>query len=314
VVGPDEFHTAYPDSKEPGLNNNAYTNLMASWVIKSTLDVLNRLSEKRIIELLEKTGIKKEDVSKWKDISQKMYIPFHDGDIISQFEGYEKLKEIDWDKYRLEYGNIQRLDRILKAENDSPNNYKVGKQADVLMLFYLFSAEALKEMFEYLGYSFDPHTIIPENIKYYTHRSSFGSSLSRLVYSWVLARQDRDASWTYFLEALKSDFEDIQGGTTPEGIHLGAMSGTVDMMQRCYTGIEIRDDVLWINPMLPKELSGINMRIRYRGNWLQMQINPRNLVIELATKRDAEIVIGFYSKIYKLKSGQKIKFDIPLHT
>ena len=37
----------------------------------------------------------------------------------------------------------QDLDRILEAEGDSTNNYKVSKQADVLMLFYLFSAESL---------------------------------------------------------------------------------------------------------------------------------------------------------------------------
>ncbi|MCA1795195.1 MAG: hypothetical protein LC660_15240, partial [Desulfobacteraceae bacterium] len=46
---------------------------------------------------------------------------------------------MDWDKYREKYPNIQRMDRILEAEGDSPNNYKITKQADVLMLFYLFS-------------------------------------------------------------------------------------------------------------------------------------------------------------------------------
>jgi hypothetical protein len=35
----------------------------------------------------------------------------------------------------MRYGNIQRLDLILEAENDSANRYKVSKQADVLMLF-----------------------------------------------------------------------------------------------------------------------------------------------------------------------------------
>jgi len=44
---------------------------------------------------------------------------------------------------------------------------------------------------------------------------------------------------------------DIQGGTTPEGIHLGAMAGTVDQIQRCYTGIVTRSDMLLLNPCLP---------------------------------------------------------------
>src|SRR5438067_13052 len=51
---------------------------------------------------------------------------------------YEELEELDWDAYRERYGNIQRLDRILHAEGDDPNRYKLSKQADVAMLFYLF--------------------------------------------------------------------------------------------------------------------------------------------------------------------------------
>src|SRR5690606_20122678 len=37
VVGPDEYHTAYPDSDKPGLNNNAYTNVMAAWVLQKAI-------------------------------------------------------------------------------------------------------------------------------------------------------------------------------------------------------------------------------------------------------------------------------------
>jgi trehalose/maltose hydrolase-like predicted phosphorylase len=59
------------------------------------------------------------------DMSRKMFVPFHGDGIISQFEGYENLEELDWDAYREKYGNIQRLDRILKAEGDTPDRYKL---------------------------------------------------------------------------------------------------------------------------------------------------------------------------------------------
>jgi trehalose/maltose hydrolase-like predicted phosphorylase len=42
-----------------------------------------------------------------------MVVPFHDGGIISQFERYEKLCELDWKDYRARYDNIQHLDLIL---------------------------------------------------------------------------------------------------------------------------------------------------------------------------------------------------------
>ena len=117
-------------------------------------------------------------------------MPFHDDGIISQFEGYDALRELDWEDYRVRYGNIQRLDLILEAENDSPNRYKLSKQADVLMLFYLFSAEELEELFRRLDYPFVYDTI-PKNVTYYAARSSHGSTLCRVVHAWVLARSDR---------------------------------------------------------------------------------------------------------------------------
>jgi trehalose/maltose hydrolase-like predicted phosphorylase len=92
------------------------------------------------------------------------------------------------------------------------------------MLFYLLSADELRELFDRLGYPFDPPTDIPRNIEYYLERTSHGSTLSRVVHSWILARTERRRSWDLFLEALESDVGDIQGGTTPEGIHLGAMA------------------------------------------------------------------------------------------
>ena len=79
-------------------------------------------------------------------------------------------------------------------------------------------------------------------------------------------------SWALFKEALQSDISDIQGGTTAEGIHLGAMAGTVDLIQRCYTGIELRDDELWFNPVLPEELSRLTFQLRHRRHALHVDL------------------------------------------
>ena len=69
-----------------------------------------------------------------------------------------------------------------------------------------------------------------------------------------LARSDRPMSWELLRGALNADITDIQGGTTPEGIHLGAMAGTVDLVQRCLTGIETRGNILHFDPVLPQRL------------------------------------------------------------
>ena len=80
----------------------------------------------------------------------------------------------------------------------------------------------------------------------------------------MLARADRRKAWDYFLQALESDIADAQGGTTGEGIHLGAMAGTVDLLERGFTGLETRGDVLGFDPYLPDALRRMRFRLRYR--------------------------------------------------
>jgi trehalose/maltose hydrolase-like predicted phosphorylase len=309
VMGPDEFHTQYPDCEKPGLNNNAYTNVMAVWVLHRASQVLTLLDEKRRKELTEILNIDDEELVRWDQISRRMYIPFHDDDIISQFEGYGDLKEFDWDGYNEKYGDIQRLDRILESEDLDVNQFKASKQADVLMLFYLFSSEMLETLFQHMGYSFDPD-LIPRNISYYLERTSHGSTLSRIVHSWVLGRSDRESAWRLFKEALHSDIDDIQGGTTPEGIHLGAMAGTVDLIQRMHTGIEMREDVLWFNPLLPNELSSIRLRIRYHCHWLSVHLNHETLTVKFDRGGSKAVLIGFRDDVCEMKQGEEKVFKL----
>ena len=309
VVGPDEFHTHYPDQDSPGLNNNAYTNVLAAWCLRCACQVLELLSEDRLAEVIQELRLDDEERARWKKISHRMFVPFHGDGILSQFEGYEDLEEFDWESYRAKYDDIQRLDRILKAEGDSPNRYKASKQADALMLFYLFSSEELRELFGHLDYPFEREQIA-RNIDYYMSRTSHGSTLSRVVHSWILARSDRDQAWQFFTRALKSDVEDIQGGTTSEGIHLGAMAGTVDIIQRCHTGIQMRDSVLWLNPCLPRELKDIRLRIRYRGHWLRLHVTHSKLVICLEHGWSGSAQIGFQDQVHDLHEGDCCEFEL----
>jgi alpha,alpha-trehalase len=301
VMGPDEYHDAYPDRDEPGLDNNAYTNVMVVWLLSRTLELLERLPDHHRQELWETLGLSREELDRWEDISRKMFVPFHDG-IISQFEGYEDLKEFDWTAYQDRYEDIQRLDRILEAEGDTPNRYKVSKQADVLMLFYLLSADELRELFERLGYELPPESI-PRTVDYYLARTSHGSTLSSVVHAWVVARSDRERSWELFSQALESDVADVQGGTTPEGIHLGAMAGTVDLLERGYTGLEARGDVLWFNPAIPEEIRALEFRVHYRGHRLQVRITPEVLHVSTIPSEVAAIQVGFRDEVVELLPG-----------
>ncbi|MCP2627724.1 glycoside hydrolase family 65 protein [Mycolicibacterium smegmatis] len=304
VIGPDEFHTGYPGRLYDGIDNNAYTNVMAVWVILRALDALDAMPLADRTALLERLGLHGDELDKWEDVSHRMFVPFHNG-VISQFEGYESLVELDWDRYRHEYGNIQRLDRILEAENDNVNRYKASKQADVLMLFYLLSADEIRELLARLGYRFTPKQI-PETVDYYLSRTSHGSTLSAVVHSWALARGHREQAMEFFVQALNSDVADIQGGTTAEGIHLAAMAGSVDLLQRCFTGLETRGDRLVLGPCWPEALGVLSFRMYYRGHNLHLRVSGRTASVISAIGSAAPITIECRGRTWQLCAGTTI--------
>ena len=311
VMGPDEFHEKYPGAEHGGLRNNAYTNVMVAWLCSIAVEVLSLVPTQSAEALRERLGIEDDEVSRWDDMSRRMFVPFHEDGIISQFEGYEQLEELDWAAYREKYGNIQRLDRILRAEGDDPDRYKVSKQADTVMLFFLFAPDELRSLFERLGYGYGDDTV-RKNVAYYDQRTSHGSTLSFVTYAGALAALDPAASWQRFLVALESDVGDIQGGTTREGIHMGVMSGTLDLLQRAYAGVHVRDGVLRFDPRIPDQLDGISFRIQFRRTAMRVTVASGTLTITLSPEGASRpIAIGFADEVREACPGEQHTFELP---
>jgi trehalose/maltose hydrolase-like predicted phosphorylase len=310
VMGPDEFHEKYPGAPEGGLRNNAYTNIMVAWLCDIAGQLLTLLPDSRVEALRARLGIGADELALWQEMSRRMFVPFHGDGIISQFEGYGELEELDWDAYRAKYGNIQRLDRILRAEGDDPNRYKITKQADTVMLFFLFSHDELREIFGRLGYDYRDDTAM-RNVAYYDRRTSHGSTLSFVTHAGVLAALDPESSWQGFLVALRSDADDIQGGTTKEGIHVGVMAGTLDVMQRCYAGTQVRGDVLHFDPRLPAQLDGLSFPIQFRGTPMLVTVTGEHLTLAVHPESVSRPVrAGVAGDVRELRAGDRAVFGL----
>ena len=310
VMGPDEFHEKYPGATEGGVRNNAYTNVMVAWIADTAQRVLAMLPDSRRAALIDRLGLGDDEIAAWEGMSHKMFIPFHGDGIISQFEGYEDLEELDWEGYRAKHGNIQRLDRILRAEDKDPDDYKLAKQADTVMLFFLFGDDELKRLFERLGYPY-PDDTRARNVDYYDERTSHGSTLSFIAHAAVLAGVDPESSWERFLAALESDIGDVQGGTTKEGIHLGVMCGTLDLIQRGYLGSRIRDGVLYFKPRLTDRLDGLSFPMQYRGTPLTVTLQAGEL--RVAVKGEGlsrPIRVGVGDDVRELCPGDEWTFAL----
>lgn len=279
VMGPDEFHEAYPNSTESGLKNNAYTNLMVVWLFEELENILSLLNTQEKTELFSKTGITQEILKQMNDIRKRLSIEVNDEGIIAQYEGYFDLKEIDWEQAKEKYGNIYRMDRILKAEGQSPDDYKVSKQADTLMLFYNLNKEKIDEILEELGYDL-PEDYLEKNLLYYLNRTSHGSTLSRIVHAQLAEEVAfHDLSWKLYQEALYSDYQDIQGGTTAEGIHTGVMAATIYVTLTTYAGVDIKKQQLTIQPNLPKKWTDMRFNLDHKGVHYQLTISKNTVQI-----------------------------------
>ena len=312
VMGPDEFHEKYPWSSKPGLKDNAYSNFMVVWILDRAKNICSILPRGHCQALVKKLGITSADIKRWDKIRRKMNIVINDKGIISQFDGYFKLKELDWQYYREKYKNIQRLDRILKAEGKDPDAYKISKQADVLMIFYLFSLRQIKTVFNQLGYKFNKKRI-KDNYEYYIKRTSHGSTLSKVAHCFVAHKLGkREGAWDLFQDVLESDFYDTQGGTTPEGIHMGVMGGSVEIVLGSFAGLRIGQGVIHIEPDLPDGWKNLNLKFCFKGNWIDLTVTRKSLTAILFRKaaKKPYIKIKIYDKFYNLKLNKPRKVSV----
>ncbi|MEI8032197.1 MAG: beta-phosphoglucomutase family hydrolase [Chlorobiaceae bacterium] len=306
VMGPDEFHEELPGSGKHGLKDNAYTNIMSVWLLDKAVQISETIDSVVLSRLLEKLKLGVDELLQWRDISSKMNILVDSKGILEQFDGYMGLKELDWKHYRATYGNIHRMDRILKAEGDSPDRYKVAKQPDVLMTFYTLSPGEVAELLERLGYRIpDDLTLVRNNYAYYEPRTSHGSTLSKVVHSIISSylHDGHEMAWKWFLEALKSDINDTQGGTTQEGIHCGVMAGTLDTVTRYFAGISFYNEKLNIHPNLPQQWKKLSLNVCFRGNSYSIEISKGDIIATLIDSVEPEVPACIAGVHMTLKKG-----------
>lgn len=308
VMGPDEFHEKYPVAEKGGLINNAYTNIMAVWVIDRALHLIDKkMQAEECRALLLKCNITQEEINRWREIIRKMTIEMSPEGLIYQFKGYEALKELDWEDYRRRYDNIRRIDRIMKAEGLSPDGYKVAKQADVIMLFYVLNFKDLKDIFTRLGYPFTKQ-IMKQNFQHYFPRTSHGSTLSVVVHAYVADLIGfKERSMAYLIKALESDIYDTQGGTTQEGIHTGVMGSSWDLFVRIFAGLTVQEEGISLSPRLPKKWTKIRFSVRFRNIWFNMEVQKKAVklliepVKEMSLQLAQEVPVTIFEKQYMLK-------------
>lgn len=125
----------------------------------------------------------------------------------------------------------------------------------------------------------------------------------------MTARGDRAEAMTYFRQVLDSDVVDIQGGTTAEGIHLAAMAGSIDLLQRCFTGLELRRDRIVVGPLWPESLGRLTFPFRYRGHRLRLSVRGRSATLGAEPGDVPPVVVECRGAEQTLVAGGTVHFS-----
>lgn len=152
-----------------------------------------------------------------------------------------------------------------------------------------------------------PEDYVEKNLHYYLARTSHGSTLSRVVHAQLAAMVDQqDLAWSLYQEALYSDYRDIQGGTTAEGIHAGVMAATLYIPLTTFAGIDFREDVMRIDPNLPKQWQNIQFNIQVRG--INYHFNVTHETLTVVADQNTTIILSGATHELKANKEQSINY------
>jgi trehalose/maltose hydrolase-like predicted phosphorylase len=268
VIGPDEYHT--------GVDDNAYTNVMARWNLRHGANLLSRSGDD-------------EEAEHWCNMAGRLVDGWsHERGLYEQFAGYFDLDPLVMSEFA---PPPVAADVLLGADRVSGS--QLIKQADVLML----------------------HHLVPEDVRdgslrpcldFYGPRTAHGSSLSPAIHAALLARAGQpERALELFRMAARLDLDD-RTGTTAEGLHLATMGGVWQALAFGFLGVRANMGVLAVNPCLPEDWHALGLRFRFRGRPLRVRAERRRVTI---TTRTALLVrIGDQPPV-RLEAGTT---DIPL--
>jgi len=243
VIGPDEYHD--------GVDDDAFTNLMARWNLRAAARLERRLGTDPAASVAWDTAA---------DALVDGYDP--DTQVYEQFAGFFELEP-------LLITQIARppvaADLLLGRERI--RGAQVVKQPDVLMAHHLVPDEVAAD-------SLGP------NLDVYLPRTAHGSSLSPAVSASLLARAGRiDEALELFELACRIDLDDLTG-TTAGGLHLAAMGGVWQALAFGFAGVRAGRTALHLDPHLPPGWSELTLRVQVQGVAVRLAVTPTALTID----------------------------------
>lgn len=259
VIGPDEYH-------EP-VDDNAFTNVMARWNLRQAAAAVDEWGP-------EGPGAGRAEVDRWRALAGAVVDGWNaDTGVYEQFAGFDRLDPL----IIAEVAPRRPIAADLLLGADAVRRAQILKQADVLMLHHLVPEEVM------------PGTLEP-NLRHYEPRTAHGSSLSPSIHASLFARARQfDRALETLRVASRIDLDDLTG-TTAGGLHLATMGGLWQAFAFGFFGLRPSGGRLHIDPRLPPAWSALEIRVRFRGVPVRIQI--RRAVLTVHAGRPVDVVVG----------------------
>lgn len=280
VTGPNEY--------ENNVNNNWYTNYIATWCLRYTIEALKYVQEtapdqykalEEKIKFYEYT-----ETNRWKDIIEKMYYPENkERGIFLQQEGFldKEIKTVD--ELTAEDRPINQnwsWDRILRS--------CYIKQADVLQGIYFFEND------------FDLETI-RRNFDFYEPLTVHESSLSPCVHVILAAKLgEKDKAYEMYLRTARLDLDDYNNDTE-DGCHITSMAGTWMAFVKGFGGMRVQGNMLHFNPFLPENWEAYAFKVKFRNSDVEVKVSKEKT--EIFNRNDRSLSLNVYGKLYTIEAN-----------
>jgi maltose phosphorylase len=267
-----------PNSYENNVNNNWFTNYVAVWSLKYTIECIEKVKQdnfRAFEDITQNTQFSNEEVFQWKDIIENMYFPKNkESGIFLQQDGFMDktlTKASDIPETELPINQHWTWDRIVRSS--------LIKQADVIQGLYFFEE------------NFDKETI-RKNFNFYEPLTVHESSLSPCTHSIVASMiGDKQKAYDLYLRTARLDLDDYNN-EVEDGLHITSMAGTWLTIVQGFGGMRVKDDKLYFKPQIPEKWNAFAFNILFRDNQLNIRVERNKTIIHNIKGEDIELFIN----------------------
>ena len=133
------------------------------------------------------------------------------------------------------------------------------------------------------------------------------SSLSPHIQSILAARIGKvEKAYQLFLHATRLDLDDYNN-EGDQGLHITSMPGSWLAIVRGFAGLQILNDTLKIEPVIPEKWSSYSFKVNYLGNTLHIQVSKE---IKISLTAGSQLNIQVYQNVYELRQGLALTVNL----